>query len=213
MDDEQKAQILLKLIQGQLDHFKQTRSLELKVNLAFWTAIVLTGGVLYREGYCISSFIEITTYILLACFIFISHLFCWLVPIQFSEDTDTSFINEYRGEVERLCQFKPNTPEFWKERFWNKYKNHRKGGWTWILAESFTTLLILFCVGIILGTRQAPQEGKATSAGRSVSTMINNFGAQSPSTTSQAHPELHVPPVIAVGGPATDTLSPTDTIH
>ncbi len=42
MSNNDKAQHYLELAKLQMDHLRQTREIEFKVNLALWTAIVLS---------------------------------------------------------------------------------------------------------------------------------------------------------------------------
>src|SRR2546422_308099 len=142
LDKKEQATVLLELIRGQLDHFNQTRDIEFKVNLALWTAIVVTGGLLHQSGLRLESVSEISIYFLVAFCVSIIHAVFWIMPIQYSQDLDNYFILEYRNRVESLCNFSPKTPKP-KPRLLEKYEKWRKSGWTWILAESFLTLMLL----------------------------------------------------------------------
>ncbi len=150
MTDNEKAGHLVVLLEHQLDHFKQTREIEFKVNLAFWTAIAVTGAFLYREGLRLSSCCDTIVYSLVAFLVWFAHVILWMVPIQYSEDTDDHFINQYRWQVESLCGFSPKQRDpGW---FWSGYKQIRTGGVSWVLAETWVTLFLLIALGFVLGT-------------------------------------------------------------
>jgi hypothetical protein len=44
MTSKEKADCLLELHKAQLDHFKQTRDVELKVDIALWSLIAVSGS-------------------------------------------------------------------------------------------------------------------------------------------------------------------------
>lgn len=151
MTDKEKADLLIELIKTQLDHFKQTRDLELKVSLALWTLIAVTASFLYGKVR-LTDLAPIGLFILIAIIVFVGHVFLWLMPIQNSEDKDDYFINKYRDEVEGLTgltipkQSLDKRPEI----LWRLVKHLRKDGWSWILTESGITLSLLIVVGILL---------------------------------------------------------------
>ncbi len=147
MTDNERAAHLAELLERQLDHFKQTRDIEFKVNLAFWTAIVATGAFLYRDGLRITSACGVLLYLLIAVLVWLAHLLLWMVPIQYSEETDDHFVREYREQIEALCAFIPKQRQLgW---FWSRFEQSRKCGLSWILAETWISLFVLFALGLV----------------------------------------------------------------
>jgi hypothetical protein len=87
MTDKEKADCLIELHKTQMEHFMQTREIELKVNIALWTLLAGTGAAfLYRDISLPQNYCKISS------FIVICHFLLWMLPIQFSEDTDNHFI-------------------------------------------------------------------------------------------------------------------------
>jgi hypothetical protein len=103
---------------------------------------------LYREGFRLSEMRDKYLFGGVAFLFGVAHLFLWMVPIQFSEDTDDHFINEYRKRVEELCGFKPEGPPRGIVR--DIYKGLRAGGISWIVAETAITFFLLIIVFIVL---------------------------------------------------------------
>jgi hypothetical protein len=89
-------------------------------------------------------------YAFFASIVWLAHVFLWMVPIQYSEDTDQYFIDQYRKQVESLCDFTPNERKLgW---FWSCYKHIRKGGVSWVLTETWISLFLLVALGLVLST-------------------------------------------------------------
>ena len=139
MTDKEKADCLIELHKSQLDHFKQTRDIELKVDIALWTLIIASGSFLYGKIY-LTDPASRTIYQLIAFVIILGHTFLWKEPIQNSEDIDDYFINQYRNEVEKLTGVLINKPA----------KRLRKSGWPWILVGIGITTALLLAIGILL---------------------------------------------------------------
>jgi len=155
MNLEEKADLLAKLLEAQLGHFKQTREIEFKVNLALWTAIVVAGGFMYQQGLRLDSGIGIACYAVVAIFVYGVHTFLWMVPIQYSEDLDDHFINQYRHKIEAICEFEPSLPDL--SAFWKRYKKWRKSGLSWILGGPWMTLVLLLLIGLALAAGPPPK--------------------------------------------------------
>ena len=136
MNDKEKADALLGLINGRMSHFRQTRDIELKVNLSLWTVIVVAGHFLHGKvplhGLGWIGFGLVTALVVL------SHLFFWMRPIQRSEDTDAHFIALYRAEVEKLIGVNFGLPET------------KTPGWLWIAFEVGITAVLLAGVAFVL---------------------------------------------------------------
>ena len=141
MEEKEKADALLRLLNGQLDHLKQTREIEFKVNIALWTAIVVGGGFLYGKVR-LDTCSHLVVYAVVALIILIVHFVFWLLPVWNSEATDNHFILQYRHQVENLCAFKPNEPP-------EKLPRWISGFW-WALFEAGMTLALLVAVGFVL---------------------------------------------------------------
>ena len=147
------ADCLIELHKSQLDHFKQTREIEFKVNLALWTLIAVSGSFLSGKVH-LSDASSWLIFGITALSVYLGHMFLWMMPIQNSEDTDDYFINKYRNEVEKIVGVsiaKSSTakkPEF----LWKMVTGLRKNGWSWILAETGITLVLLVMVGILLAS-------------------------------------------------------------
>ncbi|MFA6165179.1 MAG: hypothetical protein WC700_01050 [Gemmatimonadaceae bacterium] len=152
MIKHEQATLLERLARQRLEHFKQTREIEFKVNLALWTAIVLAGGTLYRSGFRLGATSEVKVFVGAAAVLWISHAIFWMIPIQYSEDTDSAFIREYRKKITAACGFPEGVPEpaFWNKPFWRAYRRLRESGWSWIVAETGVTLILCLLVGLVL---------------------------------------------------------------
>lgn len=140
MTNKEKADCLLELHKTQLDHFLQTRDIEIKVNLALWALIAASGSFMYGKVHLISwhSWLVYTIFTLA---IFLGHMYLWMIPIGRSESTDDHFINQYRNAVESLIEVQIMKLEKRKRPISLQ---------RWILAESGITLVLLVAVGILL---------------------------------------------------------------
>jgi len=141
MSNKEKADCLIELHKGQLEHYKDTRAIEFKINLTFWSFIILGGYYIKKEiefnPWTNSS--HLCWYIIISIIVTTTHLFLCMKPIQRSEDKDDYFINQYRSEVERLAQIK--IKPFNKHK---KYKQH------WVFFVTGITAFLLIVVGIYL---------------------------------------------------------------
>jgi hypothetical protein len=141
MTDKEKADCLIELHKTQLEHFMQTRDIELKVDIALWTLIAAGGSflVLHTE-IDLKNYLSLILYIITSVVIVSAHIGLWKQPIQKSEDTDDHFINKYRGEVEKLTGVLIEKPP----------QGLRKSGWPWIAVTSGITLVLLVITGLLL---------------------------------------------------------------
>jgi hypothetical protein len=141
MTDKEKADCLIELHKGQLEHYNGTRTLEFKINLTFWSLIVIGAYYIKKEivfnpwSNCNHLFWYIVVSLIMIC----THLFLWMKPIQRSEDVDDYFINQYRHEVEKLSDIKIK-PFDGKRRV----KQH------WVLFVTGITTFLLVIVGVYL---------------------------------------------------------------
>jgi hypothetical protein len=150
MTDKQKADCLIALHDTQMDHFRQTREIEFKVNLALWAAIVLSGKFLQGQVY-LDNFSSWLFFLFFAAIVTVVHLLCWMMPIQRSEDLDNHFIMCYRKEVERLVGTKfPRLEDRQPRCLWGIVDTLRPYGWSWIIFEVAITLFLLIGVGAML---------------------------------------------------------------
>jgi hypothetical protein len=150
MEPKDRAEALARVLDGQLRKFQQTRDIEFKVNLALWTAIVIAGGFLYREGLRLETTASRIIYVALALGVYVAHTFLWMFPIQYSEDTDRHYIEQYRRAIHCFCECRVDEPRLTSLRQW--YRDQRTNGWTWILFETWLTALLLTILGVILST-------------------------------------------------------------
>lgn len=115
MEDKEKADCLIELHKEQLGKFKQSRSLEFKINLTFWSSIVLAGYYIKKElvlkpghDYCLFWIVYLST----SCLLLLVHYFFWMRPMQKSQKTDDYYINQYRKAVEKLTAIEiPRDPK------------------------------------------------------------------------------------------------------
>ena len=152
MSAKDKASSLIALHNTQMDHFRQTRDLEFKVNLALWTLLVLAGKFLYGTVLLddLASYIIFSIVAIVIC---LAHLFLWMMPIQNSEDTDDYWIRQYRKAVENLTQTQLQKPERKSCCLWRIQEILRKDGWSWIIFEVGITAIILIGIGIVLAKK------------------------------------------------------------
>ena len=131
MENKPKAESLIELCKIQMEHFKQTRSIEFKVNLALWTLIVLIGRFLYEYvNFTCCSWIS---YVIIAILISLGHFYCWMKPIQKSENRDLEFIYSCRKAIAPLHE--PSN---------NDSRNR------WIYSEVAITVLLLIAIALLL---------------------------------------------------------------
>src|SRR5947207_2009408 len=109
MNEKDKVDALLRLLDSHLTPLCQTRDLEFKVNISFWTVIVLAGyflhGKIHLQGANWFGFVALL--VILVC----AHTYLWMFPIQKSEDTDGASIRFYRSEVEKLVGVRSLRPD------------------------------------------------------------------------------------------------------
>jgi hypothetical protein len=136
MNDKDKVDALLKLLDSHLTHLRQTRDIEFKVNISLWTVIVLAayflhGKVrLHGEGWY--GFLAVLAIVVGA------HTYLWMFPIQKSEDTDGDAIRFYRSEVEKLTGVTSLRP------------HPNPSGRLWIVFEVGVTAVLLAGVAFVL---------------------------------------------------------------
>ncbi|MBW2046147.1 MAG: hypothetical protein JRI96_14905 [Deltaproteobacteria bacterium] len=130
MENKEKAECLIELCKIQMDHFRQTRDIEFKVNLALWTLVAL-GGKFFYDKIKLDTCCEWVIYIVFALAIIFTHFFFWMRPIQDSEDRDIRFIYQCR---EKLIE--------------GESSDWRGGKWTYF--EVAITFALLVGVGIVL---------------------------------------------------------------
>lgn len=142
MTDKEKADCLIELLKEQMNHFKQTRDIEFKVNIALWTVIVLAGYYLDLE-ICIVKWYHFIIYFGIAFIITYFHYRLWISPISKSEKIDLHYITEYRDRVEELTGEK-SIP------YNNKIKDDQnKRIRNWIFFELGITDFLLIILGVL----------------------------------------------------------------
>lgn len=153
MQDKEKADCLIELHKTQMDHFKQTRDIEMKVNLGLWTFIIIAGAFIH-EKVPLSDPKDLLIYTYLGIAIFVAHFLFWMVPIVRSQDMDDYFINEYRHAVEELtCENIGTTPPLRPLWFWNILTRIRATGWLWLFFVMGITALLLSIVWVSLSLK------------------------------------------------------------
>ena len=102
MTDDQKreADCLIEFAKLHADHLRQTRDMEVKINLALWTLIVLFAHAL--RGKLPFGGWALWVYVGAAVIIAFGHLMLWMLPVQLSEDRDWSFVDLYKARVGEL---------------------------------------------------------------------------------------------------------------
>lgn len=130
--DDIKVSYFLDLIKLKMEHFKQTREIEFKVNIAAWTLIVAT--------YYTFSNLQIDCKpccIVLGMLIFAIIHIMWMCLIQQSETKDLESVYYFRTKIEELINFKDD-------------KNEKPSlGIIWLLVECGFTIFLLIIVGIL----------------------------------------------------------------
>lgn len=132
MTDNEKINYLVEMIKVKMEHFKQTRDIEFKVNIAAWTLIVIA----YHP---LSNLCNINT----CCLIFGLFLFAfahtsWMCLIDQSESKDLETVYNIRREIEEKSSFKYDTnitPVCEKK---------------WLFVECGFTVILLFILGAVL---------------------------------------------------------------
>lgn len=97
-DSDKKAMVFVELCKFQVEKFHKSREIEWKMNFSLWTLIVLAGGGLlgrYKPH-------DFLIPIIIASIITVIH-FSWLWKMQWSQEVDFNYFEEYRGEVEKAA--------------------------------------------------------------------------------------------------------------
>lgn len=142
MTDKEKADSLIELHKEQMNHFRQTRDIEFKINIALWTIIILAGYYLDTKISLDKNICQLILYIIVSFIITLCHYFLWLSPIARSQRADDHFINEYRHKVEDLTQIQIKP-----------FKGIRSIK-SWIFFETAITFLLLIIIGILFYIKQ-----------------------------------------------------------
>lgn len=100
MTNDVKANYFLELIKIKTEHFKQTRNIEFKVNIAAWTLIAAAYHVISKAGN------NINCYLILGMFVFAGIHIRWMYLIQRSEKRDIESIVRFRTKIEVCTQSK-----------------------------------------------------------------------------------------------------------
>lgn len=180
MNEKEKADCLIALHTGLLDKFRQTRDIELKLNLSLWTLIAVGGGFFYEQGFRLHG-MEILWFSLAAVAIIAGHLFFWMIPIQTSEDKDGHYIEQYRRKVEGWAEVQVEVFAY-KGFIYSTADKLRSGGWSWVIALVGVTALLLSIVGTLLVWGPPPvMEGSRS--GSEEAPVDRGIGKESPSRT------------------------------
>jgi len=151
MTDNKKAEFYLEVAKMHMDHLRQTRDIEFKVNLALWTGIVLAGYFLYGEV-PLDDHHSRLLYGLMASLILFGHVVCWMMPVQHSQDRDNDFLKKYQKLAVGHISIPP-VKGLWRVIAWL-----RKDGWSWVLFEGGFTFILLFVVGVFLASTGTAQQ-------------------------------------------------------
>jgi len=101
MTDGEKTDALLRMMDMHFVKFRQTRDIELKVNLAIWTALFVLGGFLANQRFhldCPGWFI----YCIISVVILFCHGFFGMVPTQRSLDRDSKYVADCNKAIQEL---------------------------------------------------------------------------------------------------------------
>jgi hypothetical protein len=116
MTEAEKADALLRLMDMHSARFRQSRDLELKVNLAIWTALVVIGKFLSDARVKVDDWGTLFIYLFVSAVIVICHYRFWLKPVQASEECDSAFLSDSRKEIQALTGTSikyPNLDQSW----------------------------------------------------------------------------------------------------
>ena len=102
MTDPEKTDALLRLMDMHFTKFRQSRDIEIKVNLAIWTVLVVLGKFLSDKQVHLDSCVKWLVYLGISVVIVLCHYRFWMKPIQASEDHDSAFVGDCRGEIQAL---------------------------------------------------------------------------------------------------------------
>lgn len=128
MTEKEKCQCYIELFKSQMKRFEDTRKIQWRANLAFWTFLVAGGALLYRSGYELC----IIESIIVIAFFFSVHLFLWNFPIQRSLDEDKRLFSKYRNRAEVILGEKVV-----------EGVSEVKLSWKWPIGIAFVTAAIL----------------------------------------------------------------------
>ena len=135
MTDKEKADCFIELQKEQLKRFMQTRDIELKINIALWTAIIVS-AFYCKEKIILDSVVSKCIYIVVSIALVLAH-FYWLKNIQKSEDTDKHYFIEFRKAVVTLTEMEIE-----------KHKGYFIKSSNWVNLQTAVTILLLI-VGYI----------------------------------------------------------------
>ncbi len=126
MSDENKTEVYLELFKAQFQRFENTRNIQWKINLAFWSMIIISGSFLHGKYY--PNWWEVIVIIIL----FLGMHLGWTIPIQKSLDFDKNLFSKYRHRLEIIVA--EEAPE---------QIPPSKLGWKWPFFQSVVTFFLL----------------------------------------------------------------------
>lgn len=136
MTDHEKADSMLRLMDMHFAKFRQSRDIEFKVNLAIWTVLVVLGKFLSDQQLQLEGW-GWGFYLLISLIIVLCHYFCWMKPIQLSENRDSAFVGNCREAIQAITNTSIKYPSLDQR---------------WVCFEVGFTAVILAGLAIILST-------------------------------------------------------------
>ena len=150
MEDELKVQCYSNLLQTQMDHFKQTREIEFKVNIAIWTLLALAGSFLYDKIIPGPLFWSGYAFISLAL---VAIHWGWMYLISLSQDDDKKLMDGWMSALP-LADDGIDESQTDKKDTQRKMATSRFG--YWIIVEVGFTILILAGLGLLFAHLHTP---------------------------------------------------------
>ena len=139
LNESKRIDTILKLYEFQTQFFFKRRDIVWKINISFWTAIIIvTGGLLKLEMKFQSS--ECWIYVIYFI-VFVLYSF-WNVVVYLSDEKDKHYLKIYRDEVETLVNIKSR----------KKFCIVNTGIW-WQIATSLITVILLLISLVIISNR------------------------------------------------------------
>jgi hypothetical protein len=143
----EKVDRYIHLMNFQLEHFKQTRSIEWRMNYALWALIAAAGYFMFGEIY-LESCCSFGIYTLIALAIIVVH--CrWKYCIQSSLDKDSVLYYQFRKRAIHIIGEDPHD-ENDKDIYEKLPKPHEGTNWKWIIIEVGVTCILLVIAGLLL---------------------------------------------------------------
>lgn len=130
-----KAKCLLDLQRTLAENRRQTRHIEIWVNISLWTLIAASVKFFHDINEHLSN--HYVWFVLIALAVYVVH-FSWMMLIQGSENRDGKRIRKWSEIVENECGILEEQGQKYPKTLW------------WVLVETLVTLILLAIAGIAL---------------------------------------------------------------